>query len=61
METININGFVIVIDYRCNTLLLLIIKTLFTLGLECEIYKNEMITAKDKRVIHASRSRTSRL
>ena len=38
-----------------------IIKTLFTLGLERNIYKNEIITAKDKRIIHASCSRTSRL
>ena len=38
-----------------------IIKTLFTLGLEHKIYKNGMIAAKDKKVIHASRSRTPRL
>ena len=38
-----------------------IIKTLFTLGLERNIYKNEIITAKDKRIIHASCSRTSHL
>ena len=46
-----------------ETLLLyaVIIKILFTLGLERKIYKNETITAKDKRVIHASRSRTSHL
>ena len=46
-----------------ETLLLyaVIIKILFTLGLERKIYKNETITAKDKRVIHASRSKTSRL
>ena len=37
-----------------------IIKSLFTLGLERKIYKNEMIIAEDKGVIHASRSRTSR-
>ena len=36
-------------------------KTLHTLELERKIYKNEMIAAKDKGVIHASRSRTSRL
>ena len=44
-----------------NLPVIIIIKTLFTLGLERKIYKNEMITAKDKRVIHSSRSRTSHL
>ena len=42
-------------------IIIIIIKTLFTLWLERKIYKNEIITAKDKRVIHASRSRTSHL
>ena len=40
---------------------IIIIKTLFILRLERKIYKNEIITAKDKKVIHASCSRTSRL
>ena len=35
-------------------LFIIIIKTLFTLGLERKIYRNEMITAKDKKVTHAS-------
>ena len=42
-------------------IIIIIIKTLLTLGLERKIYKNEIITAKDKRVIQASRSRTSHL
>ena len=42
-------------------IIIIFIKTLFTLGLERKIYKNEIITAKDKRVIHASRSRGSLL
>ena len=37
------------------------IKVLFTLGLESKIYKNEIITAEDERVIHASHSRGSHL
>ena len=43
------------------TIIIIFIKTLFTLGLERKIYKNEIITAKDKRVIHASRLRGSHL
>ena len=35
-------------------IIIIIIKTLFTLGLERKIYRNEMITAKDKKVTHAS-------
>ena len=43
---------------KCQRVFIIIfIKTLFTLGLERKIYKNEMITAKDKRVIHTSLSR----
>lgn len=41
--------------------IIIIIKTLFILGLERKNYKNKMITAKVKRVIHASRLRTPRL
>ena len=41
--------------------IIIIIETLFILGLEHKIYKNEMIIAKDKRVIHASNPRTSHL
>ena len=40
---------------------LFIIKTLFTLGLERKIYRNEMITGKDKKVTQASHSRASGL
>ena len=43
------------------SIIIIIIKTLFTLGLERKIYKNEMITAKDKKVTHASHSRASRV
>ena len=43
------------------SIIIIIIKTLFTLGLERKIYRNEMITAKDKKVTHASHSRASRL
>ena len=39
----------------------IIIKTLFTLGLERKIYRNEMITGKDKKVIQASNSTASGL
>ena len=42
-------------------LLLFIIENLFTLGLERKIYRNEMITAKDKKVTHASHSMVSGL
>ena len=42
-------------------IIIIFIKTSFTLGLERKIYNNEIITAKDKRVIHASRSRGSHL
>ena len=42
-------------------IIIIIIKTLFTLGLERKIYTNEIIKAKDKRVIHTYRSRTSHL
>ena len=42
-------------------IIIVIIKTLFTLGLERKIYKNEIITAKGKRVIHSSHPKTSRL
>ena len=42
-------------------LLLLIIKTLFTSGLELKIYRNEMITGKDKKVTQASHSIASGL
>ena len=42
-------------------IIIIFIKTLFTFGLEHKVYKNEMITAKDKKVVHASHSRTSRL
>ena len=45
---------------RC-LLLLIIIKTLFTLGLERKIYRNEIITGKDKKVTQASHSRASAL
>ena len=38
-------------------IIIIIIKTLFTLGLERKICRNEMITAKDKKVTHASHSR----
>ena len=38
-----------------------IIKTLFTLGLEHKTYRNEMITAKYKKVTHASHSSASGL
>ena len=40
---------------------LFIIKTLFTLGLERKIYRNEMITGKDKKVTQASHLRASGL
>ena len=40
---------------------IIIIKTLFTLGLERKIYRNEMITGKDKKVTQASHSRASGL
>ena len=40
---------------------LCIIKTLFTLGLKRKIYRNEMITGKDKKVTQASHSRASGL
>ena len=42
-------------------LLFLLIKTLFILGLERKIYRNEMITEKDKRFTHTSHSRPLRL
>ena len=42
-------------------IIIIIVKTLFILGLERKIYNNEIITAKDKRVIHATRSKTSNL
>ena len=42
-------------------IIIIIIETLFTLGLERKIYRNEMITAKDKKVTHVSHSRASRL
>ena len=45
----------------CRKLLLLYIKILFTLGLERKIYRNEMITGKDKKVTQASHSRASGL
>ena len=48
-------------DYYFIFIKTLFIKFLFNLRLERKIYKNEMITAKDKRVLHASRWRTSRL
>ena len=41
--------------------IIIIFKTLLTLGLERKIYKYEIVTAKDKRVIDDSPSRTSRL
>ena len=42
-------------------IIIIIIKTLFTFELECKIYRNEMITAKDKKVTHASQLRASGL
>ena len=48
-------------DYYFIFIKTLFIKFLFNLRLERKIYKNEMITAKDKKVIHTSRPRTSRL
>ena len=47
--TVCLKYFVKTINYFVK-----IIKTLFTLGLEHKIYKNGMIAAKDKKVIHAS-------
>ena len=41
--------------------LIFLIKTLLTLGLERKIYRNEMITGKDKKVTQASHSRASGL
>ena len=42
-------------------IIIFIIRTLFTLGLERKIYRNEMITGKDKKVTQASHSRASGL
>ena len=40
-----------------NQRIIIIIKTLFTLGLERKIYRNEMIAGKDKKVTQAAYSR----
>ena len=42
-------------------LIIIIIILLSTLGLERKIYRNKMITAKDKKVTHSSHLRASRL
>ena len=52
---------IIIIIVFIIIIVIIIMKTLFTLGLEREIYRNEMITAKDEKVTHAFHSRTPRL
>ena len=48
-------------EYNKLLLLFIIIKTLFTFRWERKIYRNEMITGKDKKVAHACHSRASGL